>query len=190
MKCRVVRDLCAPAREDVAVVDAVGSALIIPCLAAEKIVGGWRESLDPSAAAGVPAHITIHFPWVPADRVDQSVLRDLEEMVAAVPAFEVAFERIGWFDREVLWLDPDPQEPFISMAAASARRWPDHPQYGGQFETVVPHLTVGIGHADELDSVGARLAVALPIHDVVTQVWWITRTGDEQWVVRHTLDLG
>jgi 2'-5' RNA ligase len=179
-----------PVREDVVVVDAVGSALIIPFLAVDKIVGGWRESLDPSAAAGVPAHITIHFPWVPADRVDRSVLRDLEEIVAAVPRFAVVFERIGWFDRDVLWLDPDPKEPFISMAAESAGRWPDHPQYGGQFETVVPHLTVGIGHADELDSVEARLALVLPIHDVVTQVWWITRTGDEQWEVRRMLDLG
>ena len=188
--CRVVRALGEPAGEDVDVVDAVGSALIIPFLAAEKIVANWRESLDPSAALGVPAHITIHFPWVHADRVDQSVLRDLEEMVAAVPSFEVVFERIGWFDREVLWLDPDPKEPFISMAAESADRWPDHPQYGGQFETVVPHLTVGIGHADELDGAEARLAVVLPIHDVVTQVWWITRTGAEKWVVRPTLDLG
>jgi 2'-5' RNA ligase len=188
--CRVVRTLGEAAREDIAVVDAVGSALIIPLSAAEKIVGGWRVSLDPSAAAGVPAHITIHFPWVPADQVDRSVLRDLEEMVAAVPRFDVVFERIGWFDREVLWLDPDPKEPFISMAAESAGRWPDRPQYGGQFEIFVPHLTVGIGHPDELDRAEARLAHVLPIHDVVTQVWWITRTGAERWVVRHTIDLG
>jgi 2'-5' RNA ligase len=159
-------------------------------LAAEGVVGGWRQSLDPSAAAGVPAHITIHFPWVPADQVDHPVLRDLEEMVAAIPPFRVVFDRIGWFDREVLWLDPDPNEPFIAMAAQSAARWPDQPQYGGQFESVVPHLTIGIGNRDELHRAQAGLAKVLPIHDVVTQVWWITRTGTERWVVRHSVDLG
>jgi 2'-5' RNA ligase len=164
--------------------------LIIPMLAAEGVVGGWRQSLDPSAAAGVPAHITIHFPWVPADQVDHPVLRDLEEMVTAIPPFEVVFDRIGWFDRDVLWLDPDPKEPFIAMAAQSAARWPDQPQYGGQFESVIPHLTIGIGNRDELHRAQARLAQVLPIHDVVTQVWWITRTGAERWVVRHSVDLG
>ncbi len=111
-------------------------------------------------------------------------------MVATVPRFEVVFQRVGWFDREVMWLDPDPKEPFLALAAESARRWPDHPQYGGQFETVVPHVTVGIGRTDELDRVAARLAEVLPIRDVVAQLWWITRTGAEQWVVRSALDLG
>jgi hypothetical protein len=46
------------------------------------------------------------------------------------------------------------------------------------------------GRADELDRVEARLAVVLPIHDVVTQVWRISRTGAEKWVVRHRIDLG
>jgi 2'-5' RNA ligase len=164
--------------------------LIIPLLTVEKVVGQWRAALDPSAAAGVFAHITIHFPWVPASQVDQSVLHDFGKMAVAVPRFRVLFERIRWFDREVLWLDPDPTEPFIALAAASADRWPGYPQYGGQFETPVPHLTVGMGNTEELESVEAQLARVLPIHDVVRQVWWISRTGAEKWVVRHRADLG
>jgi len=176
-------------REDGAVVDAEGSALILPLPVAERVVGAWRAALDPAAALGVPAHITIHFPWVPADRVDQSVLRDLAEMVRAVRRFEVEFNRMAWFGREVLWLDPDPQEPFIALAAESARRWPDYPQYEGKFEAVVPHLTVGVGPPDELDRAEAGLAHFLPFRDTVTQAWWITRTGSQPWVVHDAFDL-
>jgi 2'-5' RNA ligase len=187
---RVVGTSGDAASADVAVGDAAGSGLIIPLPVAEQLIGGWRATLDPAAAAGVPAHITIHFPWVPADLVDKSVLHDVAEMVWAVPRFEVAFHRIAWFDREVLWLEPDPQRPFIALAAESARRWPDHPQYGGMFETVVPHLTVGVGDPGELERAEAGLSEVLPIHETATQVWWMTRTGVEPWVVRDTFDLG
>jgi len=153
-------------------------------------VGGWRAALDPSAAAGVPAHITIHFPWVPVDLVDQSVHRSLEDMVAAVPRFSVTFRRSRWFGREVLWLDPDPSEPFVSLATQSAALWPAQPQHGGRFETVVPHLTVGIGDPRLLDRAQAAVARLLPIHDMACRVWWITRTGSQPWAVRRSLDLG
>jgi 2'-5' RNA ligase len=176
--------------EDRGVAAPAGSALIIPLLAVERIVGIWRRALDPSAADGVPAHVTIHFPWVAEGLVHQIVLRDLQAMAAATLRFEVAFPRVGWFDREVLWLDPDPKEPFVALAADSARRWPDYPQFEGRFETVVPHVTVGIGMPDRLEAVAARLREALPINDAVTQLWWITRSEPEPWVVRRALDLG
>ena len=170
-------------------VDQPGSALVILLPAVERIVGAWRARLDPSAAAGVPAHVTIRFPWVPRAGVDDSVLHDLAGIVAAVPRFEVVFPRVGWFDRDVLWLEPDPQEPFISLAAEVARRWPDHPPYAGRFESFVPHVTVAVGSSDKLDRVADILVRALPIRDVVTQLWWITRSGTEPWMVRTAFDL-
>ena len=167
-----------------------GSALVIPLPAVDAVVGTWREALDPSAADGVPAHVTIHFPWVDKEAIDQVVLRDLQEMVAATAPFEVVFRRVGWFGREVLWLDPDPKEPFVTLAAESARRWPDYPQYEGRHVDLVPHVTVGFGPQDRLDAVAADLDKLLPVKDVVTHVWWITRSEPQSWVVRRVLELG
>jgi 2'-5' RNA ligase len=167
-----------------------GSALIIPLPTVDGVVGRWRAALDPSAALGVPAHVTIHFPWVPAEQVDDDVLRDLEAMVAGVAVFDVALARIGWFDREVVWLDPDPREPFLAVIAASGSRWPDWPLYGGLFETVVPHVTIGIGESAELGEAAAGLSEVLPIHDVAAQLWWMTQSDSEPWVVRRKLAFG
>lgn len=179
----------ARSRKNVVVADDSESALIIPLLVVDRVVGPWRAALDPSAALGVPAHVTIHFPWVPADRVDGAALRELEAMVGNVSRFDVALHRIGWFDREVLWLDPDPRERFLALTADSARRWPDYPLYGGRFETVIPHVTIGIGRSGQLDKVAEALGGVLPIHDAATQLWWITRSGSEPWAIRLLLGL-
>ena len=170
--------------------DSSGSALIIPLLGADEAVGSWRAALDPSAAAGVPAHVTIHFPWLPVSLVEESDLQSLQDMVCAVPRFPVTFRSSRWFGREVLWLDPDPKEPFIALAAESAARWPGHPQYGGRFDAIVPHLTVGFGDPQVLDHAEAAIERLLPIQDLACRVWWITRAGSQPWEVRRTLDLG
>ena len=59
-------------------------------------------------------------------------------IAAAVEPFEVRFERVRRFPG-VVWLDPEPAEPFRSLTAAIVARWPDHPPYGGVFDEVIPH---------------------------------------------------
>ena len=156
----------------------------------EPVVGSFRLALDPSAAAGVPAHVTVHFPWVPLERIDESVIADVAEMVEAFPSFAVTFRELRWFNRDVLWLEPDPPNPFVALAAESARRWPDYPQYDGVFETVIPHLTVGVGDEWSLNHAEVALTDLLPMHGVADQVWWMTRTGADPWVHRRTFGLG
>jgi len=164
--------------------------LIIPFPAVDEVVAAWRTRCDPSAPLGVPAHVTVHLPWLPEALVDSGVLNDLDAMVASVPRFEVAFRRVGWFEREVLWLDPEPNDRFMSLITASLRQWPDYPPFGGQFDTVVPHLTVGMARGGELDQVAAEVAAVLPIRDVASQVWWITRHGLDRWRIRHRVQMG
>jgi 2'-5' RNA ligase len=158
--------------------------------AAEATVGDLRRRLDPSAALGVPAHVTIHFPWMPEDRVDARVLDDLATLAAGVTSFDVTLRRTAWFDRELLWLDPEPREPFLQLIAGSARRWPDFPLYGGQFADVVPHVTVGIAAMGSLVGVDEIVGARLPVSDRATELQWITRTAPDPWVVRHTVALG
>jgi hypothetical protein len=40
------------------------SAVVVPVPEAEPRVGALRTALDPSAALGVPAHVTILYPFV------------------------------------------------------------------------------------------------------------------------------
>jgi 2'-5' RNA ligase len=139
------------------------SAIIIPVPDAEPVVERYRQEYDPVAAAGVPAHITLIVPWLPPDEIDDGNLAELADVLSSTTAFEFRLTRVRWFGRGVLWLAPDPAEPFIKLTTMLSDRFGTLP-YDDEFDEVVPHLTVG--HATdgvELDSLEGAIAAALPI---------------------------
>ncbi|KUL30837.1 2'-5' RNA ligase family protein [Actinoplanes awajinensis] len=149
------------------------SALIVPIPEAEPAVAALRARLDRSASWGVPAHITVIFPFLPPDQLSPQVLAAVGLIAAGVPRFFLSLDRVGWFDERVLWLSPNPAEPFRELTNRLAVRFPAALPYGGQFRDVVPHLTVGHdrpGLAEAADAV----APALPIRARVTALRLIT----------------
>src|SRR5262245_56526381 len=100
------------------------TALVAVIHEAEPMVGVGRSRLDPSAAAGVPAHVAVLSPFLAAAQVDDAVVGELTSLFGAQPAFEVRFTE---FRRSpgVLYLPPDPDEPFRALAGVLATRWPE-----------------------------------------------------------------
>lgn len=119
------------------------SALIVVVPAAEAVVGPHRAVLDPAAGWGVPAHVTVLYPFLPPQRIGVEERRAVRAVVAAVPGFDVTFARVRWFGDTVLWVAPEPDEPFRRLTAALWQRFPQTPPYGGAHPDVTPHLTVG-----------------------------------------------
>lgn len=151
--------------------EAPQSALIVPVPEAEPAVGALRSRYDRSASWGVPAHITILYPFLPPAEIDGTVLAAVRETVRTVPGFELALTRTDWFDDDVLWLAPEPDGPFRALTAALWARFPQAAPYGGEFDDVAPHLTVAHGHPPSvLREAAARVASALPIHAPVDAV--------------------
>lgn len=68
--------------------------MIVPVPAAEPLVGALRAELDAHAAVGVPAHVTVMAPFLPAAVLDPAAVAELAATVAAVPAFDVAFTEV------------------------------------------------------------------------------------------------
>jgi hypothetical protein len=120
------------------------SAVVVPVPEAEPRVGALRAALDPSAALGVPAHVTIMFPFVPPSDIDDGVLAALRNVFAAAPAFEVEFSTVRWFS-DVVWWAPEPAEPFVALTRAVSARFGMTPYEGGHGDAVTPHLTIGHG---------------------------------------------
>src|ERR1700754_3018941 len=130
---------------------------------AEPLVGRWRPRLDPFAADGVPAHVTILYPFLDHNRLDEVVLSRLGTLIAAHPAFNVEFSGCGRFPG-VLYLAPSPSQPFKALTEAVAGQWPEARPYGGRFAEIIPHLTVA--HQQEpqlLDHVETELTTKLPL---------------------------
>ena len=104
-----------------------------------------RHALDVNARGGVPAHVTVLYPFLPPDRIDGSVLGHLTALFATIPAFDIALTRTSWFGEDVLWLAPDDPAPLLALTELVHGAYPEHPPFGGLFDEVVPHLTVGHG---------------------------------------------
>lgn len=168
------------------------TGLIVPVPAAEPVVGRHRDALDPVAAWGIPAHITVLYPFLPPRQISGDVLGVLRGLFAAVPAFEAALSRVAWFGTEVLWLAPEPENPLRHLTQAVLDRFPATPPYGGAFHDVIPHLTVGDrAPLPELRAAAADIAPHLPIRTTVDTVRLVEgTTGEVPWRAVAEFPLG
>ena len=153
--------------------DAIETALIVPVPAADVVVGDHRRALDHSAAWGVPAHVTVVYPFLAPDQVTDAVVADVRAVLAGAKSFECAFSRVAWFSQEVLWLAPEPAEPFRALTELVWRRFPECPPYGGAYPDVIPHLTVGstrLGDLAALRRAAVDVEAKLPISAAIDRV--------------------
>ena len=165
------------------------TALVLLAPELEPLVSRWRADLDPSARRGVPAHLSVLYPWVPADALDDELLADLTDLAAAHAPVALRFDG---FDRfaHTLWLDPVPAEPLQALTLAVAARWPDYPPYEGKFDLVVPHPTVADSvDPDDLAHVVSDVAPQLPVETTLTHLTLLLHEG-ARWSVHSPYPLG
>jgi hypothetical protein len=151
------------------------SALLVTVPAAEPAVARHRSRLDTSAAVGVPAHITVLYPFLPPDLIDADTHKTLARLFASVPGFRFTLDRTRWFSDPVLWLGPSDPAPFTALIELVVAAFPSCPPYGGQIAEVIPHLTIG-DHAPRADLEAAETDVRpyLPIEAEATSVTLMT----------------
>lgn len=164
--------------------------MLVPVPQAERILAEWRARHDPVAAVGVPAHVTLIVPWLPADAISPETLAELAELSASTPPWEFRLTGVAWFGRRVLWLVPEPAEAFSQLSIRIAERF-GTPPWEGAFDELVPHLTVG--HADwdptALEEVAAELRARLPL-DCRADEMWVMLAAGRRWSVRARLPFG
>jgi 2'-5' RNA ligase len=157
------------------------SALIVEVPEAEPLVQEWRAKHDWSAQHGVPAHITLLFPFVPTEKIDERMHADLGELFATHSAFSFSLSHVARFPDEVAWLAPEPAEPFQALTEEISSRYPEYPPYEGIHDEVIHHLTVAEGGTELQDEVDAALTPGLPIEAEARSVslfledetgWW------------------
>ena len=138
-----------------------------------------RLAHDSSAPLGVPAHITILFPFAAADEVDEEAL---EAVIGAHEAFAFDLTTVEHFADVVTYLAPVPAEPFVELMRAVEARWPEYPPYGGLHDDPIPHLTVG--------ECRLELALPLPLACRADEVLLIEENAPGgQWLVRRRFPL-
>lgn len=94
------------------------TAIIVPIPDAEPVVRAHRDRLDPAAGCGIPAHVSVLYPFVAPSAVDVQLIARLAAAVASVHAFDCRLARTRWFGDDVLWLDPQPAASFGHLTTA------------------------------------------------------------------------
>jgi 2'-5' RNA ligase len=162
------------------------SSAIVVRVALPPALERIRREFDRSAALGVPAHVTILYPWLPAAGLSTAVRDDLRGIVRDTPAFGVRFARVRRWP-EVAYLEPEPAEPFATLIARVAARYPEFPPYAGTIAEVVPHLTLVENGEGPLDEVAIRAVQQLPFERVVRSIEVLTEGADGRWRARWRL---
>jgi 2'-5' RNA ligase len=165
------------------------TALVVRVPEAEHAVGAWRLEHDSSAALGVPAHVTVLFPWKPNRAITDEDLESLDTVCSRFEPFDAVFTAIE--DRgDVIWMRPEPEQPFRNLTTAVWERWPEHPPYEGRFDDVIPHLTIADGELHGLSariesSVGPHLPIRTPVNAIDLLAFEAGR-----WTTHRTFELG
>ena len=169
------------------------SAILLAVPEAEPLVHEWRAQGDPSAAHGVPAHVTLLYPFLPTHELDEGVLGELGWFFSGVDAFEVSFASVGrWEHVGVVYLAPQ-STALTELTRALARRWPECPPYAGEIppDEVIPHLTIVRTEDRALrQSAANAVSPALPLRALLKEAsLWVSDEAGE-WTQRATFPLG
>jgi 2'-5' RNA ligase len=165
------------------------TAVLVHVPEAEPVVGDWRLQHTRDAPLGIPAHVTLLFPWVPVDELGGEAETRLARILGETEPFDVTFARTARFP-EVLYLEPGPAERFAALTAAIAAEWPEHPPYEGAHENVIPHLTVAEGDDESLfERIRAEVEPQLPLETRITEARIYGENAAGRWHERSRLPL-
>ena len=139
------------------------------------------------AAAGVPAHVTLLYPFAPPGSID-----DLRGTIESIAANHQPFQYrlvgpAAWPD--TIYVTVDPPEPFAAIHRDLATAFPDYPIYGGAFESFVPHVTVAERLCPEVPE-SLRDGGALPVARVAGSIDLISEGADRRWSLSAIFPLG
>ena len=171
----------------------IESALVVLIPEAEGLVKSFRDRYDPQAALGVPAHVTVLYPFKSPTELTADTIGNLEKLFAKFPGFSASFTETRRFPG-VLYLSPEPAETFRHLTKVVTRRFPETPPYGGQFADVVPHLTLAqLSDPLKLEEVAAEFGREakgrLPIQAQVKEIALLDNESG-RWAVRARFTLG
>lgn len=149
------------------------SALIIQVPEAEKLVGSYRWEHDPVSRLGVPAHITLIYPFIPPSLITIEDRARLAELLSTYPVFDFSLTELDRFP-DVLYLAPSPREKIIELIKIIATAFPKYPPYGGKFPEINPHLTIAQSEDTTLleiivEELAPKAKQELPIPKKVTE---------------------
>jgi 2'-5' RNA ligase len=152
------------------------TALVVLLPELEPLLGHWRGRLTGDGRRGMPPHVTLIIPFADSAEVEQRS-HALRRVFASFSPFELALSQTARFPG-LLYLAPEPAEPFVALTEALADAFPEFPPYAGEFDAIVPHVTVAEADDEVLATAERELAAHLPVTTRVERAWLVEDTPD------------
>jgi 2'-5' RNA ligase len=160
------------------------TALVIAIDDAEPFDAIRRELMPDAVATGIPFHVTLLVPF-------GDLAGEARSFFAEQQVFEFALTHVAaWPD--VVYLAAERDEQLRSLMRSLYARFPQWPPYGGSYDDVVPHATLGEGvDVSALrDDVERRLASHLPLRCQARDVSFLEQVAPNRWRERERFPLG
>ena len=166
------------------------SAIVVRARLPRALERVRRQSIA-NAADGVPAHLTMLYPFVEPAGLDGRVRRRIESVARLHAPFEYRMVELRrWPD--TVYVAVDQEAPFVRLQADLAAAFPDYPIYGSSsvFD-YVPHISVveGYGLAVAIEREPPS-AVGLPAGTRATGLEVIATGPDGRWATVWRIRLG
>jgi hypothetical protein len=174
------------------------TAILVPVPWAETTLGDVRRSTIESARRGIPARITLIYPFAPPERRERA-LEDLRVFFAGVAPFVYSLASTARFaqrgehapDEAVLYLAPEPSAPFVDLIQGLQRRHPEHPAYGESQDSIVPHVSIAYSSDPAvLEAFEKRIVGELPVAVNATEAWLMAEDEDRIWRLVEAFTFG
>jgi 2'-5' RNA ligase len=180
-----------PAEQDVNAVARLETAVVI-VVNVRELQTIYRDSYPAFAELGIPLHVTLLYPFATTGELG-SALPLLREVLAYHEQFAFELAEFRTFPRTV-WLAPEPAAPFVALTRAIEAAFPQYPHWEGQFEDVIPHLTLADGlEENELEPTLRRLRTLveplLPIKLAANEATVLAEQQGGHWVAAARLPL-
>jgi 2'-5' RNA ligase len=123
----------------------------------------------------VTAHITLLSPFADRDDLDRGLVAELRSFFADVTPFAYEFREVSRFPGGATYLSPEPAGPFRRLAQQLHRRFPEYPSFGGDFDEIVPHVSIPVPDGEDPEKVRFVLEPRLPVHAYAREAvlfWW------------------
>jgi 2'-5' RNA ligase len=169
----------------------VETALVIVLEDAEPFEKIRIEFAPWSVKRGIPFHITLLFPFAPADELTADLLADVRSFFAGQRAFDFTLTRIAMWPQDV-YAVPEPDHAFRACMQALHARYPQWPPYGGIHPDVVPHATLGEDLAAEAvyAEIARRAASYLPAPYTADAATLLEEFAPDRWRERERFPFG
>jgi hypothetical protein len=109
------------------------STLVILVPEAEGLVRSFHERYDPAAKAGMPAHITLLYPFKSPNEIDGLVLDTLRDCLCRFQPLKFSLMTINQFPGKTLYLAPEPEDPIRELTLGIWGCYPETPPYRGRY---------------------------------------------------------